>query len=261
METEGLGSMTLEQLLAQYREKTKVTKIRSLNKDLGYLKARKVAEPYGGLPRNVTHKRTLVDSDDWTGLRSYYPAWAREILVYPESNGTFKKDEDIVDSYKDKEGREWVFPAYCVPDEAVDKKNVALFVTPFAIAEDASSVTVIAGSRKVVVLSNFPQRSHWGTVDEKTGIPLSAKNVDIWSNTSGYLCRLDTAGVRPLLRYYDRYFVDGSRAVVADYEHDLGFGVGVESLEEAPQNLESLTLGQLLSAVKKKKTISVDDGI
>lgn len=249
METEGLESMTLDQLLAQYKEKTKTPKIRSLKKELGYLEARKVAEPYGGLPRNVTHKRTLVDSDDWKGLRDYYPAWAREILVYPEQNGTFEKDKDVVDAYADEKGRKWVYPSFCIPHEAIGKKNVALFVTPMAIADGKDKVTVIAAPHSgVAVLSDFPQDSQWGTVDQNTGIPLSAKNVDTSSNTSGYLWRLNTAGVRPLVRSYDDFW----RFVFANGWLDCGFGVGVESLEEAPQNLESLTLGQLLSAVKRK---------
>ncbi len=257
MEMEGLENMTLEQLLAQYEEKeekAKVPKIRSLNKELGYLEARKVAEPYGGLPRNVTHKRTLVDSDDWKGLTNYYPAWAREILVYPKPNGTFRKGDNVVDAYRDEKRRKWVYPSFCVPYEAIGKRNVALFVTPMAIVEEKHKVIVIAAPNNgVVVLSDFPQNSGWRNVDENTGIPLSAKNVDTSSSSAGYLWRQDGAGVRPLVRGYDGYGGCGDwRDVGAFSGYGSGFGVGVESLEVVPQNLESLTLGQLLSAVKKE---------
>ena len=64
METNDLEK-DLERLLSAYREKTKMPKIRSLNKDLGYLEARKAAEPYGGLPTNALHQKTLVETYDW----------------------------------------------------------------------------------------------------------------------------------------------------------------------------------------------------
>ncbi len=253
MEMEGLESMTLEQLLAPYKK----TRIKSLNQELDYLEARKVAEPYGGLPRNVTHKRMLVDSDDWQTpeLKEYHIAWAREMLVYPKSNEVFLPGgQDAVDSCEDKKGRAWVYPAFCIPDIALNKRNVALFVTPRYIEETDKQVTVIADPRKdVVVLYDFPQCSQWGTVDEKTGIPLSAKNVDTSSSSAGYLRRPDIAGVRPLVRYYNDYSAHSNRRDVDSYiGYSNRFGVGVESLEVVPQNLESLTLGQLLSAVKKE---------
>ncbi|MCL5101225.1 MAG: hypothetical protein M1348_01275 [Candidatus Parvarchaeota archaeon] len=84
METNDLEK-DLERLLSTYRKKTEGPRIRSLNTELSYLEARKAAEPYGGLPTNALHQKTLVETYDWNNpeLKGYYPAFAREMSVYP----------------------------------------------------------------------------------------------------------------------------------------------------------------------------------
>ncbi len=237
METDGAEKETLEQLLAQYREKTKRPVIHSLNRRLGYLEARKVAEPYGGLPRNVTHEYTQVGSNDWSKpeLEGYYPAYAREMPIYPGPGKTLKKGEDVIDPSIDEKGRRWVYPSYLIPEEAIGRANKALFVNPRKIIEEEKEVTVIADpDRDVTVLSDFPQKSDWTRT----------------FGSYNFVWRLNTAGVRPLVRGCGGFY-GGRRGVDALYRHDDGFGVGYESLEETPQDLESLTIGQLRSALKK----------
>ncbi|MCL4400840.1 hypothetical protein M1316_02610 [Candidatus Parvarchaeota archaeon] len=218
----------LERLLSAYREKTKGPKIRSLDTELNYLEARKAAEPYGGLPTNALHQKTLVETDDWKSpeLKGYYPAFAREISVYPESGETMKKGEDVIDAFPDNKGRKWIYPAYCIPDEAINQVGKALMVNPRKIIEEEKEVTIIADPNKdVTILSDFPQCHSWTRT-------FGADN---------YVQRLAKAGVRPLVRGFDVFgfggFVGGRRGVDVVYGLGLRFGVGYESPVEAPQNL------------------------
>ncbi|MCL5101610.1 MAG: hypothetical protein M1348_03305 [Candidatus Parvarchaeota archaeon] len=164
METNDLEK-DLERLLSAYREKTKMPKIRSLNnRKLTYPEARKAAEPYGGLPTNALHQKTLVETYDWKSpeLKDYYPAFAREMSVYPEYGETMKKGEDLIDAFLDDKGRKWVYPSYCIPDEAINQVGKALMVNPRKIVEEEKEVTVIANPYKdVTILSDFPKRSGW----------------------------------------------------------------------------------------------------
>ena len=235
METGQLGEETLDRLLAEYREKVKMPKIRSLKEDLSYLEARKAAEPYGGLPTNALHQKTLVETDDWNNpeLKGYYPAFAREMSVYPKPWETMK-GEDIIDAFLDYKGRKWVYPSYCIPDEAIGGADKALIVNPRKIVEEEKEVTVIANPYKdVTVLSDFPQSSGWTQT-------FGADNL---------VLRVSGAGVRPLVRYFYGY----GRPV--DVSHGLGdrFGVGYESIEEVPLNLKDITLKTLLETLNKKQ--------
>ncbi len=237
METNDLEK-DLERLLSAYREKTKMPKIRSLNKDLGYLEARKAAEPYGGLPTNALHQKTLVETYDWKSpeLKGYYPAFAREMSVYPESDETMKKGEDVIDAFPDNKGRKWIYPSYCIPDEAIGQSDKALMVNPRKIVEEENEVTIIADPNKdVTILSNFPP------------------DAGGWTRTFGtdnLIYRRGTAGVRPLVRgYYHHY----DRRIIAVYWHSDSFRVGYESIEEVPLNLKDITLKTLLETLNKKQ--------
>ncbi len=238
METGQLGKETLDRLLAEYRKKTEGPRIRSLNnRRLTYLDARKAAEPYGGLPTNALHQKTLVETYDWKSpeLKDYYPAFAREMSVYPEYGETMKKGEDLIDPYLDYKGRKWIYPSYCIPDEAINQVGKALMVNPRKIVEEEKEVTVIANPYKdVTILSHFPKRSGWTQT-------FGADNC-VW--------RLAKTGVRPLVRGFGgcdfRRYVD----VVCGLGYR--FGVGYESPVVAPQNLESLTIGQLRAKIRKQ---------
>ena len=239
METNDLEK-DLERLLSAYREKTKMPKIRSLDTELNYLDARNAAEPYGGLPTNALHQKILVETDEWKSpkLKGYYPAFAREMSIYPKSGETIKKGEDVIDAFLDNKGRKWIYPSYCIPDEAIGKAGKALMVNPRKIIEEKKEVTVIANPYKdVTVLSDFPQRSDWTRT-------FGADN---------YVWRLSGAGVRPLVRGFDVY--DIGRDVGVDCGLRYRFGVGYESLEEVPLNLKDITLEQFLSVIKKSNNV------
>ncbi len=240
METNDLEK-DLERLLSAYREKTKMPKIWLLNRKLNYLDARNAAEPYGGLPTNALHQKILVETDEWKSpkLKGYYPAFAREMSIYPKSGETMKKGEDVIDAFLDDKGRKWVYPAYCIPDEAINQVGKALMVNPRKIIEEEKEVTVIANPYKdkdVTILSNFPQSSDWTRT-------FGADN---------YVRRLSGAGVRPLVRSFYGFYCYGWPVV--DVGCGLGgrFGVGYESIEEAPLNLKDITLKTLLETLNKK---------
>ena len=235
METNDLEK-DLERLLSAYREKTKMPKIWLLNRKLNYLDARNAAEPYGGLPTNALHQKILVETDEWKSpkLKGYYPAFAREMSIYQKSGETMKKGEDVIDAFLDDKGRKWVYPSYCIPDEAIGGADKALIVNPRKIVEEEKEVTVIANPYKdVTVLSDFPQSSGWTQT-------FGADNL---------VLRVSGAGVRPLVRYFYGY----GRPV--DVSHGLGdrFGVGYESIEEVPLNLKDITLKTLLETLNKKQ--------
>ncbi len=240
METNDLEK-DLERLLSAYRKKTEGHRIRSLNTELTYLEARKAAEPYGGLPTNALHQKTLVETDEWKSpeLKGYYPAFAREMSVYPKSGETMKKGEDVIDAFLDDKGRKWIYPAYCIPDEAINQVGKALMINPRKIIEEEKEVTVIANPYKdkdVTVLSDFPQRFGWTQT-------FGADNL---------VRRVSGAGVRPLVRSFVSFGVcDGRRDVFVNCRLGDNFGVGYESIEEAPLNLKDITLEQFLSVIKK----------
>ena len=239
METNDLKK-DLERLLSAYRKKTEGPRIRSLNnRKLTYIEARKAAELYGGLPTNALHQKILVETDEWKSpeLKGYYPAFAREMSIYPYAGETMKKGEDVINV--DNKGRKWVYPAYCIPDEAINQVGKALMVNPRKIIEEEKEVTVIANPYKdkdVTILSNFPQSSDWTRT-------FGADN---------YVRRLSGAGVRPLVRSFYGFYCYGWPVV--DVGCGLGgrFGVGYESIEEAPLNLKDITLKTLLETLNKK---------
>lgn len=175
-----------------------------IGKPTGYLEARRMTKDKGGLPSNVLHDDYLARAGDWEDLIKIYPAWAKEVLVYPEKGGRFKKGRDVVDSTEDKKGRRWILPASCVPEEATERENVGLFVDPGIITEEKDKVVI--HSKSAVILSRFIQESgKGGKVDEQTRIPLEVGH-ELWEKLPGkekrWLYRIEGVGVRPLVREY-----------------------------------------------------------
>lgn len=204
----------------------------------GYLEARRATEDKGGLPSNVLHddclgrrKECRRKTDDWRHLKGLYPAWTKEILVYPEKGGRFD-GSDVVDSETG-----WILPGEYVPEEAIGRKRVGLFVDPADIKEEKGKIIVHANS--VLVLHPFIQRSgKGGKVHEETRIPLEVES-EIWKALSSkerrWLRRINGAGVRPLHRDYGD--VDW-RHVDTTFRPDGIFGVAYVNLEEAtPERL------------------------
>jgi len=180
--------------------KEKIVLLYKTHEGKGYLDARKETKGIGGLPSNVLHDDCLVKGRGYeSGL---YPAWAREILVYPEKGGRFKKGEDVVDSQKDEKGRKWILPASYVPPEAIGVEKVGLFVDPKDVVEENGKIVVHPKPNSVVILYPFIQESDSsGRVDEETRIPLEV--APKLSEEERSLWRIDGVGVRPLVRYSD----------------------------------------------------------
>ena len=199
-------------------------KIVPLNKGAGYLEARKLtAEKGSKLPSNVLHDDVLVRSDDWRQISDAYPLWAREVLVYPAKGSKFEKGKDVVDSQTG-----WILPASYVPEQAVGKQNMGLFVDPRDVTKENGKV--IVHPENLVVLASFIQNSgDSGKVDEQTRVPL---NLPLDSeDQKRYLWRIGGSGVRPLLR--DVGYDDGRRYVDAYDWPDDGCGVAIVGLVEA----------------------------
>lgn len=207
----------------------------------GYIEAFYSVKDKGGLPFNVLHDDVLVRSDAWKQLtryhiitqrKGYYPAWAREFLIYPEPNGKFTKGKDVMDTYKDKiAGMSWIFPASSVPYEAWERIGIGLFVNPQNVEVINDKVIVEADSKAVVILAPFLQKKDWGKVDEATRIPLALVPDSDSFDAVRYLWRTDGIGVRPLVRDSEGPAIDG-RFVFADCWRDLPFGVGLVGRED-----------------------------
>ena len=95
---------------------------------MGYLDAFNAVRDKGGLPSNVLHDDTLLNSSVWEKIKqefsTYYWAWAREIIAYPDKYGVFGKG-DIKDHDYD-----WILQAKYVPKAAIGKKGIALVIDP-----------------------------------------------------------------------------------------------------------------------------------
>ncbi len=153
----------------------------------GWLQARHMANEFCGLPSNVLLERII----DQEGFKS--PVWAREILVYPKVNGQFS-GKDIVD------GR-FIFPGSCVPEDALGRKRMGLFVDPGDVEVKGDSV--IIHPSKIIVLGSFIQDSDdLGRIDGNTGIAVKEEKVAFNPRftKTGLLYRIKGEGVRPIVR-------------------------------------------------------------
>ena len=194
----------------------------------GYLAARRATKSRGGLPSNARHDECLVRTVEWRQLGGLYPAWTKEVVVHPEKGGQFKKWKDVVDSETG-----WVLPAKYIPEEAIGRKGVGLFIDPDDVREENGRIVVHPKPNSIVVLRNFIQRSgHGGKVDEDTRMPLRVE-AEVWRNLSGkerrWLNRINGVGVRPLHRDYgdaDRRNIDAS------FGPECMFGVAYVGPEE-----------------------------
>jgi len=159
----------------------------------------------GGFPSNVLNDNVLVMSDDWKKFvgTCYYPAWTNNVLVYPAKNGRFKR-EDVIDAVKDQKGRAWVFPKSQIPEIAIGREKVGLFVYPQYVEVNCKSVVILADPKSVFVLTPFIQNNgQEGKVDEATRVPLYVEENQrklIEDSEKRWLWRIDGTGVRPMTR-------------------------------------------------------------
>ncbi|MFN7990899.1 MAG: hypothetical protein U0R44_01945 [Candidatus Micrarchaeia archaeon] len=168
-------------------------KIIPLGRQADYITARKlVAERGLKLPSNVLHDDYLA-SEGWKSFGSLYPAWARELLVYPEAGGHFRLGLDV----EDAESR-WVLPSEYVPAKALSKPGVGLLVDPGEIVHESGMIVVHPVS--VTLIEPFIQvNGGSGRMDPATGIPLAIETASIVKKR--YLCRGKGSGVVPIARF------------------------------------------------------------
>jgi hypothetical protein len=190
----------------------------------GYLEAAKLAAAQGlHLPSNVLHDDYLVGSEKWNELnkKSYYAAWVREIIAYPEKDGMFEADKDVIDS-----GTSWTLEAKHVPAQAIGVKGVGLFIDPEEVKEDNGKMIVIP--KTIIVLSGIIQESGGvGQVDPNTRIPLQVDArifAQLAENEKRWFYRISGIGVRPLVR--NDYDLLNRWLVSSGNEPSSAFGVG-----------------------------------
>ena len=155
------------------------------------------------LPSHVLHDEYLVGTVSSTKLnelkeKDYYPAWAREIIAYPEKDGAFESGRDIVDSETG-----WTLRANYVPPEAIGVKGVGLFIDPESVTKEGRLATVIP--KTIIILRGIIQESgDIGRVDPRTRIPLGVESFDEppQREMRGFY-RISGVGVRPLVRHSD----------------------------------------------------------
>lgn len=184
-----------------------------LGKAAGYLEARQLTQRLGGLPSHVLHDDYLVRTELWEGIRASSPMWAREIVVHPEKDGKFRRRKDVVGAVEDEQGRKWVFPARYVPEEAVGREKIGLFVDPEDVRVEKyrgrDAVIVHANPHLVVVLHGFLQENRGvGKVDETTRIPLKVPPgflAELPKQEKRWLWRTNGANVGLLVRFVDDF--------------------------------------------------------
>ncbi len=128
----------------------------------------------GGLPPNALHDSVLSRLHSFKQLGSYYPAWAREVLAYPDMGGVFARGKDIVADYGNARDKQLVLPASDVPCEAVNTRGVGLLLIPRDIHVQQSKIIIQPDPKSVKVLYPFIQISGMpGIIENEARIPLS----------------------------------------------------------------------------------------
>jgi len=181
------------------------------------------------LASNVLHDDYLARTDKWKGLERAYPAWGREILVHPESDGIFVKHRDVKDS-----DTGWRLPSNYLENlmhAGVDvfRKGICLVIDPEDVLVERGGITVIPAS--IVVLDHFIQKGgERGKVDDATRIPLAVRPET--DAETRWLYRSGGVGVRPLARCDEDDIYGSRRSIMIGCRPEYGYWVA----GEAPEN-------------------------
>ncbi|MDE1761706.1 MAG: hypothetical protein KGH78_00745 [Candidatus Micrarchaeota archaeon] len=155
------------------------------------------------LNRDSQHAEPLAQKSFWTDSWLVYPSSSSVKKTYGKEGGSFKKGEDVVDEYRGKGERKWIFPCSCMPSEAIGTEGVGLYFESPKIEVSEKAVTISIDQSKVVVLHNFLQNEGFGIIRDRTGIPLGATESEL-SRASPlqlrFLSRNLWAGVKPIVR-------------------------------------------------------------
>jgi len=161
------------------------------------------------LPSNTFHDDILVLSKEWQKIKvypeevirgissfedamkvfldspeySFYPiaeGWAREAFMCPGKDGVFRRGHDIVDSLAEQLGwRSVIFPASLVPEEAIGRKGIGLFVDPLNIESNDNRIVILANSITTTIVRGISEG--YGKVDPKTRMPLQVSEEQLES--------------------------------------------------------------------------------
>jgi hypothetical protein len=223
-----------------------------------YVEARRMASERGmKLPSNVLHDEHLHNGD-WERIKDIYPAWAREILVYPRIGRKMAKGRDVLDSLEDHLGRRWMLPSEYVRKanehgEVYGVPDAGLLVEPGQLEE--SNWRVIVHPNSMTILHNVVSLDAMGgLMNEITGLPHRVPSGQrIPPGLMRRLFRNEGAGVRPIIRGVFGLFADARPDIHAgdgwpllyqDQRDDIrmprfrGFGVSGVSLDEARFTVE-----------------------
>ena len=231
-------------------------KIVPTGQNMVWIDARNAVKDKGGLPSSVLHDQHLVGSERYAELpRNYYPAWAREVLVYPAKNGVFVEGEHVTDAETDSKNMQWkVDKEFLVLAHTIKQvfglTGVSLFIDPGAdpanVYEKDGSIWVRPdrGVDSIVVLHNSIQISgNCGKMDEATGIPLEVPKElldKLTEDQKRWLYKINGAGVRPLSRIVYRDG-DDRRDVDAVTGRNGGLGVAYVETSEAREGGEAVS--------------------
>lgn len=183
---------------------------------------------HGGLPPNALHDSVLSRLHGFKQLDSYYPAWAREVLVYPEMGGVFAGGKDIVADCGIARDKRLVLPSSCVPREAVNTHGVGLLLIPQDIHVQQDKIIIQPDPKSVKVLYPFIQASGMpGAIENEARIPLSTLPEaieEIPAEQKRWFMREVTQSITPIVR--GPSLLGGWRALYAVNWINGKFGVG-----------------------------------
>lgn len=213
--------------------KPKRSRIIPLGIETGWIESRELTRERGGLPSNLDHDDVLVYSEEWRALFQcrYYPAWAKEVIVHPAKDGTFKRNGDVANLRKDEKGRIWTLPESYLPEFVIGREKVGLVVDPDAV--EVTNERVVIHPKSIFVIAPFMQNDReYGIAEKATGIPVhmgvnSLRDVD--PRQIRRLVRHGFQAVRPLVRG----FVNNRREICADCFPNGCFSAGYVERESS----------------------------
>jgi hypothetical protein len=169
--------------------------------NLPWAEARKAVKDKGGLPSHPLLDDCLMRSDDWRSIRSAFPLWSSQVLVYPAVGGVFKRGENITDTDSGL-----VFPAEHIPDSAFDTPKTGLLVLPGELNPVAGGLLAIEQPVSVLVVHDLvEQNGGLGRVHEKSRLPLEVPQEEaqlLAFEKKRFLWRKGNAGIGSVACYF-----------------------------------------------------------
>lgn len=143
----------------------------------------------GGLPHHEPLNTKLFDlalmsredstSNNSSVVRKILEArkvWAREFLIEPPENGVFD-GTDIANEYTDEKGRTWIFRGSKIPQDALRREGVTLFVDPDELITEQrrGRTLVIVEPANIIIVPKLVEDAfpaQWGKIYPGTALPV-----------------------------------------------------------------------------------------